>query len=214
MQKSEQPTDELASRRILPLATDTVFIFLAAYLILGYALALLHSRSIFFTASEAFFALYLVLSLFLMLIRRKATVFSSRVTDYAYTLLGLGSPLLFQPASRGSLLIGVMLEVVGAALVLGGLLSLNKSFGLGPENRGIKTRGMYRIVRHPIYSGYVLAEAGFFLNNLSLVNLVALMISVFFLLLRMLAEERLLDSDDEYLEYARRVRWRLIPFLF
>ena len=193
--------------------TDTVFIFLAVYLLLGYSLALLHSHSIFFTASETFFALYLILSLVLIAIRGKVVAFSSRIRDYAYTLLGLGSPLFFQAAPSDLLLIGVLLEVVGAVLVLGGFLSLNKSFGLGPENRGIKVRGAYRIVRHPMYSGYMFTEFGFFLNNLSLVNLTALAISVLFLILRMRAEERLLRDDHSYLEYARRVRWRLIPFV-
>jgi len=191
-----------------------VFIFLAVYLLLGYALAILHSHSIYFIISELFFSLYLVLSLFFMVIRGRAEVFSTRTIDYAYTLLGLGSPLLFQPASTGLLLIGVLLEFIGAILVLVGFLSLNRSFGLGPENRGIKSRGAYRVVRHPMYSGYVLAETGFFLNNLSLVNLAVLAASVLCLLLRMRAEERLLRGDHAYVEYARRVRWRLIPFLF
>jgi protein-S-isoprenylcysteine O-methyltransferase Ste14 len=130
-----------------------------------------------------------------------------------YTLLGLGAPLLFQASPTGPLLIGALLELIGAVLVLGAFLSLNKSFGLGPENRGIKVGGAYKIVRHPMYSGYMLVEVGFFLNNLSLVNLAALAISVLFLLLRLRAEERLLRNDHSYLEYTRMVQWRLIPFI-
>jgi len=108
--------------------TDTVFIFLAAYLLLGYARTLLRSPSIFFATTEGFFALYLILSLVLFAIRDRAVAFSSRITDYVYTVLGIGSPLLFQPASTGSHLVGVIMEVLGSALALSSFLSLNKSF--------------------------------------------------------------------------------------
>jgi protein-S-isoprenylcysteine O-methyltransferase Ste14 len=163
---------------------------------------------------DGFFTVYLISSLVLIVIRDKAVTFSSRITDYMYTLLGLGAPLLFQPASAIALLVGVFFEVVGTVLVLGGFFSLNKSFGLGPENRGIKTGGAYRFVRHPMYSGYMLAEVGFVLNNFSLFNFAVLVMSILFLLLRMRAEERLLLKDRSYKKYARTVRWRIMPFLF
>ena len=194
--------------------TDTLFILLAAYLLLGYSRALLHSHWSLLTAREGFFTIYLVLALVLFVIRDKAVVYSSRIVDYVYTLLGLGAPSLFQLASPIATLIGVFLEVVGSALVFGSFLSLNKSFGLGPENRGIKTGGVYRLVRHPMYSGYMVAELGFLLDNFSLFNLAVLVISILFLLLRMRAEERLLRKDSSYVKYARMVRWRIIPFVF
>jgi protein-S-isoprenylcysteine O-methyltransferase Ste14 len=140
--------------------------------------------------------------------------FSSRIRDYVYTVVGLGSPLLFQPALSFTLFVGVFLEVVGSALVLGAFLSLNKSFGLGPENRGIKTGGAYRLVRHPMYAGYMLAELGFFLDNFSFYNLFILAVSILFLLLRLRAEERFLQKDPSYKKYALSVRWRLVPLIF
>lgn len=195
--------------------TDTIFILLAAYLLLGYARALLQSQEpLFFALRQGFFVTYLVLSLVLFAIRERASSFSPRISDYVYAILGLGSPLLFQPASSFALVFGEFLEVVGGVLVLGGFLSLNRSFGLGPENRGIKTAGAYRVVRHPMYSGYMLAEVGFFLDNFSFYNLLILAVSILFLLLRLRAEERLLQKDPSYKKYARSVRWRLMPFIF
>lgn len=168
---------------------------------------------LFFALRQGFFAVYLVLSLVLFAIRERASSYSSRISDYAYAILGLGSPLLFQSASSIALVFGEFLEIAGSMLVLSGFLSLNRSFGLGPENRGIKTAGAYRVMRHPMYSGYMLAEVGFFLDNFSPYNLLILAVSIIFLLLRLRAEEVLLLKDPSYKKYSRTVRWRLIPFI-
>jgi protein-S-isoprenylcysteine O-methyltransferase Ste14 len=203
------------TRGILHLLTDMVFVLLAMYLLLGYARTLLQSpESWFFLVRQGFFIFYLIMSLVLFAIRDRASAYSSRILDYVYAILGLGSPLLFQPTSSVTLVFGEFLEIVGSILVLSGFLSLNRSFGLGPENRGIKTAGAYRVVRHPMYSGYILAEAGFFLNNFSFYNLLILAISILFLLLRLRAEEMLLERDPSYRKYARSVRWRLMPRIF
>lgn len=203
------------SHRILPLITDATFLLLAAYLLLGYARTLLNSpEPLFFMVRQGFFIFYLTLSLVLFAIRDEAAAYSSRIRDYVYTLLGVGSPLLFQPALSIALVPAELLEVAGSALLLCGFLSLRKSFGLGPENRGIKTTGAYKLIRHPMYSGYILAEAGFFLDNFSLYNLLILTASILFLLLRMRAEERLLQKDRAYKKYSESVRWRLMPLVF
>ena len=44
-------------------------------------------------------------------------------------------------------------------LVEDGKLSLGRSFGLMPANRGVVSTGMYRLVRHPIYLGYLVTLA-------------------------------------------------------
>lgn len=71
-----------------------------------------------------------------------------------------------------------MLGALGAVLMLLGLvihcsakLSLRRSFGLVAANRGIKVGGAYRIVRHPMYAGYILAHIGFLLTSPTLWNL-------------------------------------------
>ena len=201
--------------RILPLITDTIFLLLAAYLLFGYARNLLNSLgAIYFIVRQGVFTLYLIMSIILLLIRKEQVAYSKRLSDYVYTLLGLGSPLLFTAASSIADIPAEFLEVTGSLLVLCGFLSLNKSFGLGPENRGVKMKGAYRLVRHPMYSGYILTEIGFFFGNYSLYNLLVLAASILFLLLRMRAEEQLLRKDASYLEYSRIVRWRLLPYIF
>jgi protein-S-isoprenylcysteine O-methyltransferase Ste14 len=102
----------------------------------------------------------------------------------------------------------------GAVVVLGALSSLNRSFGVAPENRGIKTRGLYRVVRHPMYLGYVLIYSGFVLGNVSWFNAFVLSATTLFLLMRLQAEERLLREDARYRTYAEETRWKLVPYVF
>ncbi len=82
------------------------------------------------------------------------------------------------------------------------------------EDRGqtVVTSGPYRIVRHPSYGGGVLAGLAFpFMLN-TLWALVPSIIGFVPLIIRTIFEDRMLMSDlDGYVEYAKRVRYRLIP---
>lgn len=208
----------MRANRLLPLLTDSIFIALALYFVFIYVRSLLvfpQLQTFSFLIYQTLFLLFQLMALGLFLSRKRAVVFSSKIADYVYTLAALGSPMLFRPIfGVGASIVGESLEFAGAVLVVGGFLSLNRSFGIAPENRGIKTRGMYRIVRHPMYSGYILAETGFVLNNLSFFNVIILATAIFFLVLRLQAEERLLGEDPAYQAYAQKTSWKLIPFVF
>src|SRR5208283_1612325 len=143
---------------LLPIITDLVFVLIAAYLLLNYLrFILLYTETPVLVIAQAFFTVCLLSALFLLAVRSKAIAFTPKAVDYVYTLLGVGSPLLFQSAPDGGpLIVGASLEFVGLVLVVSAFLSLNRSFGLAPENRGIKTAGAYGFVRHPMYLGYIL----------------------------------------------------------
>jgi len=204
------------SRSVLPHLTDLIFICISVYLVLNYVRTVLVSpESSLPWIRDAFYLTYLLIALALLAIRNRAKTFTARRIEYAYTIIGFCAPLLFQLApSNGLLLLAGSLEVIGLLLVVGAFVSLNRSFGLAPENRGIKTSGAYGIVRHPMYLGYLLAEAGFVFDNFSYYNLAILSISALFLVLRLKAEERLLQADPAYGRYAKRVRWRLLPKIY
>ena len=204
------------SKSILPLLTDFVFVALSAYLVLNYVLTLLVYVEIpLLFLREAFYTVFLLMVFVLLAIRNPAKSYSVRKADYAYAILGFSSPILFQVAPPGGWLVfGTALESLGLVFVAGAFLSLNRSFGLAPENRGIKTGHVYRYVRHPMYLGYILAEFGFVCNDFSYLNVLILAISVSFLLLRLRAEERLLQQDRTYRTYSKRTRWKLLPLLY
>jgi len=201
---------------VLSFITDLIFVSIAAYLLLDYAWTLLFRQvSMLVLVREAFLTVYLLMALAFLAVRKSAKTFTTRKADYLYTILGFSSPLFFQPSSYSGLVFGgASLEVSGLALVASAFLSLNQSFGLAPQNRGIKTNGAYRFVRHPMYLGYILAEAGYLVNNFSDFNLVVLAVSVLFLLLRLRAEEQLLGQDQAYRNYSRKTPWKLLPLLF
>ena len=57
------------------------------------------------------------------------------------------------------------LPASGSIVVVLGKLSLGRSFGLAPANRGVVCRGLYQRLRHPIYLGYLITHVGFVIAN-------------------------------------------------
>jgi hypothetical protein len=133
------------------------------------------------------------------------------------TGLSTGGPLMLRPLTSGGLAadaITAALSAVGLSISLGGKLSLGRSFGLMPANRGIVCSGLYRAVRHPIYSGYLMTHLAFLIAHPSMWNIVLLTLADAALLARAVREERTLGEDPEYVRYLGLVRWRVCPGLF
>jgi protein-S-isoprenylcysteine O-methyltransferase Ste14 len=75
-------------------------------------------------------------------------------------------------------------------------------------------RGVYGVVRHPLYAGNLLAFAGMALWLGSTAAACAVVVMLAFTFARIGLEERQLRADlPGYADYAARVRSRLIPFL-
>jgi len=201
---------------VLSVITDFLFVSIATYLVLDYGWTILFRPiSLLLVAREIFYTVYLLMALTFLAVRNNARNFTARRVDHLYTFLAFSAPLFFQPSSySGPMFARVLLEFVGLGFVVSAFLFLNRSFGLAPQNRGIKTAGVYRLVRHPMYLGYILAYVGYVLDDFSNFNIFVLAASVLFLLLRLNAEERLLEQDPAYKEYSEKTRWKLIPFLF
>ncbi len=164
-------------------------------------------------SSLLYLAVQTIVAVF-FLTRRQATSVSLDPFAWAAALTGTWLPLLLRPVAAEEVLVGQVLQTTGLVIQILGITSLARSFGIVPANRGIKTGGLYRFVRHPIYSAYLLSNAGFLINQYSLYNALALVVWLFFKVLRIRYEEELLALDPDYAAYMKKTRWRLVPLLY
>ncbi len=153
---------------------------------------------------------------FFVIIRRPAFSISVRPRDWVIALAGTALAMFVNAGGRPLLpdIIGTALMFAGLLLAIWAKLSLRRSFGIAAANRGVIVAGPYRFIRHPIYSGYIVVYVGFLLNNPLPWNLGVYAMTTLLLVIRVLAEERVLKNDPAYDVYSGQVRFRLVPALF
>ena len=169
-----------------------------------------HTTGLLLLVSEALVVVF-------TMIRRPAGIVDRSMNARILTMFSTFAPQLVRPASMHPLTpesFTLMLSGMGLILVVMGKLSLGRSFGLTPANRGVVSTGVYRFVRHPIYMGYLLTHVGFAIANPVGWNFFILMAADATLLLRAIREEQTLALDPAYFSYMQRVRWRVAPGLF
>src|SRR4051812_31355088 len=147
-------------------------------------------------------------------------------TSYVWTgsVLLIAMCLLWQPVGgtvyhadgvpaallRAVQLLGV---VVGALAVR--RISVRELAGLAPPGSvdELEHGGPYRLVRHPLYLGWVLVVFG--ASHMTGDRLLFAVVSTAYLLIAMPLEEAGLQRQfgERYLAYRRTVRWRLIPYI-
>jgi protein-S-isoprenylcysteine O-methyltransferase Ste14 len=109
---------------------------------------------------------------------------------------------------------GLVLVMLGACLGFASLFSLGTRFGVWPALRGLATKGPYRLVRHPMYLAYVLADIGYNLAECNVGTSVLVVMGWASLLYRIHAEERILSQNAGWTNYVALVRHRLFPGLW
>ena len=151
----------------------------------------------------------------LFVVRRQTLELSRRRLAWIAAPIGSFAMLLARPGGDG--LPQVLCEVVqlsGVLVVFLSLATLGRSFGIVAANRGVKTRGPYRFVRHPAYMGYLICYLGYVAENPRPLNFVLLFVSTSFQLIRISEEERVLGSSRAYRSYREAVRYRLVPSIY
>jgi protein-S-isoprenylcysteine O-methyltransferase Ste14 len=151
------------------------------------------------------------------LIRRPNRAVSMSLGSWLLAFAGTFGGLLFRPAGAHpawGVHAGFGLQLLGLTICIISLIALGRSFGFVAADRGVKTRGPYAVVRHPVYLSYFLIQSGYLLQSLSWRNLLVVVLASGCNIGRALAEERLLDRTPDYSAYRRQVRWRLIPGLW
>jgi len=211
-----QPLSETAERR-LKLAMDvgerTFSVLMFGYMAINF-LPTLTTAPIndLLLLSEGLVTVFMVL-------RRFTQDVSTRPFDWMAALAGTAAPMAVHAPDANvhrlapqALLFGIW--IFGVALSIWGKLSLRRSFGLAAANRGVMQGGPYRLVRHPVYAGYMMTYVFSILANPQLFNGLLYLGTVTLIVIRVLAEERVLKSDPAYFDFMGRVKFRLVPGLF
>jgi len=75
--------------------------------------------------------------------------------------------------------------------------------------------GPYKYIRHPLYSGNSILVIGLSLSLGSLIALIPALIFINLLIIRLLFEEKTLEIGlPGYIEYKKKVRFRLVPYIW
>lgn len=151
------------------------------------------------------------------LTRRPARLVTRRLGDWLLAFGGTFGGVLLRPGGahpQWGVHAGLALQLLGLAICIPSLLALGRSFGLAAADRGLVTRGPYALVRHPVYSGYLLTQSGYLLQSLSVRNALVILVAIGCNVGRALVEERLLSESGRYESYGNQVRWRLVPGLW
>lgn len=100
--------------------------------------------------------------------------------------------------------IGLLLLIVAATMAGSGLMIL---FHRKTDSQGVIRKGVFRIVRHPIYLGEIIMYAGLLILNISLSSALIWVMAIFFLHYISRYEERLLLAKfgEEYRQYMKEV---------
>ena len=153
----------------------------------------------------------------LTLVRRSALSVDRSARARVLTTLSMIGPPLLVPAAVLPLApepATLALSCAGLCIVIAGKITLGRSFGLMPANRGVVCAGIYRLVRHPIYMGYLVTHVAFLAATPSAWNVGVIVVADIALLARAVCEEKTLAQDAMYRAYQQQVRWRVLPGVF
>ena len=113
-------------------------------------------------------------------------------------------------------IVGVVLFVAGLALAVWARIYLGRNWGMPMTERAepeLVTSGPYRFVRHPIYSGILLAILGSALCTTLFWLALLVLLGVYFIYSARVEEQRMTGSfPSQYPSYKARTKM-LIPFV-
>ncbi len=149
--------------------------------------------------------------------RRPAQVVDRSPMSVIVTAVSAVGPLLVRTSPGAGLLPDLATSFasgIGLSIIIAAKLALGRSFGIVPANRGVVIAGLYKVVRHPIYAGYLIAHISFAIAHPLVWNAVIIAVTDVALIARALREEEVLKADREYEAYCRRVAWHVVPGVF
>ncbi len=153
----------------------------------------------------------------LTVVRRRTVAIDRSVAAAIVTTVSLVGPSLVRTSAAGGLVpdsVTVVFSSIGLFIVIAGKITLGRSFGLVPANRGVVSSGVYRYVRHPIYAGYLLTHLAFACAHPTIWNWAVLIIADTALIVRAVRRARARDRRLVSVALSSAVEWHLVPGVF
>ena len=153
----------------------------------------------------------------LFLIRSSPIYYSSSITGYLIAIASVNYYLLFDFDTINDSLsysFGKVVMLIGGIMCFVSTLSLGRKFGILPINRGVKTKAAYRFIRHPIYLSYITLDSGIIMVFPSEKNCAVFFAGILLYILRIRYEEKVMERSEEYQEYKKKMKYKLIPFVY
>ncbi len=160
---------------------------------------------------------FYILLLVLFLLRKPTKEVDTNPIHFLIAMGGTFLPFAMRPDTPSDLLLFNLswpLFFIGGTISVIALATLGRNFGVVAANRGIKTEGLYRFIRHPLYTGEAIWFLSLTLQNLSVYNMAVYVLQISCQILRMRAEEKLLAKEERYAAYMAQVRYRMLPGVF
>jgi protein-S-isoprenylcysteine O-methyltransferase Ste14 len=151
-------------------------------------------------------AVLMATCVFLFMFRADPTK-TGTASDMVIAVLGTFVTFLMPEATQTTV-VSTAIQLTGLVMWIVSLIALGRSLGIAPADRGLKDRGPYAFVRHPIYLSELVFWLGFALSAPQVLTFEILAIWAVAQVMRITREESIIEG---YEAYKARVRWRVIP---
>jgi len=170
-----------------------------------------------FNHTELMWLIYNVTISFLFLVRTRPSVVSMNVVHWAIALITSFSGFFFEQGAGWTPILSLSGDILISFAILLGIITatvLGRSYDFLPALRLAKTKYVYQFVRHPMYASSIIIKLGYFLKNISIYNFVLLIIIIVLYDRRGRYEEDIMSTDNAYVGYLQKVKYRFIPGIY
>lgn len=198
------------------LIRSTVSALAACLVLLGIVIKIMSFSKMPFYLAIGCISFYIMM-FFLLIFRHSTKEASVKPLHWFFAISGTVLPLAIMTSThrlQWLTWLSLPIELLGIIFSLIAIYTLGRSFGIIAANREIKTSGVYKIIRHPLYAGESLWFLSLVLQHISVFNVALYLVQSACQIRRLLEEETLLQKDEKYAQYMKEVPWRVIPGIF